>query len=78
MLRRARAHCPLDPNEEEVSELKWLGETALLQEMRERPEEYSPWFKAILRDLLVPNWKHLANGQVKYDEHIIKYDNILS
>ena len=35
----------LDPNPDEVMELKWVGVEGLREEMKEKPEEFTPWFK---------------------------------
>jgi isopentenyldiphosphate isomerase len=52
------------PNEEEVMETRWVGLEELRIELAERPDIYTPWFKAITRDLFFTDtspWYHLSS-----------------
>ncbi|PJF18990.1 Isopentenyl-diphosphate delta-isomerase [Paramicrosporidium saccamoebae] len=52
------------PNQEEVMETRWVGPEELRIELAERPDIYTPWFKAIARDMLLANdspWHRLNN-----------------
>lgn len=41
-------------NPEEVSAVRWVNPAELELELRERAELYSPWFKAVARDYILP------------------------
>lgn len=49
----------LAPREEEVAAVRWVDPTELMAEIRERPADFVPWFKAALRDLILPVWVDL-------------------
>lgn len=73
---------PIRPNPQEVDAVQWMGPTELNAAVRAAPEQYSPWFKAILRDwLLSPQdwWQRLLTrraGVVPIPE-IIRYPRAL-
>ena len=43
---------PLDPNRDEVDEAKFIDVADLKQDVRDRPERYTPWFKISLDRVL--------------------------
>ena len=44
---------PVLPNPDEVADWQWIESTALLQWMREKPDEFTPWFKLAVGRVLV-------------------------
>lgn len=55
----------VEPNPEEVEEVRWMEAVEVDSALRETPERYSPWFRAVARDLLLPPvnmWGKLARG----------------
>ncbi len=42
-----------NPNPDEVSAFKWISVNDLLQEVAEKPREFTYWFKSVLEDLLL-------------------------
>lgn len=54
-------------NPEEVMETRWVDPTELRVELAERPELYTPWFKAIAYDLLLKEdsvWNHIRDAKL--------------
>jgi len=43
-----------DPNPAEVMDWRWVTPAGLIQELGERPEAFSPWFRLIVPRLLPP------------------------
>lgn len=48
------AHWDLTPNPEEVAQTRWIAMPALEREMRDSPQNFTPWFK-----LYVERWADL-------------------
>jgi len=43
---------PVQPNKEEVEEIKWVAPEEILEDMRKNPERYTPWFRIALEKVL--------------------------
>lgn len=72
----------IQPNAQEVDAVRWMGPAELDAAVRAAPEQYSPWFKAILRDwLLGPQdwWQRLLTRRagVAPIPEIIRYPQAL-
>ena len=50
-------------NAEEVMAARWLDPAELSRELKERPDAYSPWFKAMARDFLLKDsvWTRICS-----------------
>jgi isopentenyl-diphosphate delta-isomerase len=42
----------VNPDPQEVDQWKWVGLEGLKKDMEENPDNYTPWFKILLKDLL--------------------------
>lgn len=71
----------ITPNPEEVSETRWMDEVEVASALREAPEIYSPWFRAIVKDLFLPPtnlWSRLATGDSSIRPVQMKYPQTLA
>ena len=41
----------VNPNPEEIDEMKWIGMEELKKDVKENPDKYAPWFKIILQKI---------------------------
>ena len=70
-------------NDEEIMATRWVDQVELREELNERPELYSPWFKIIVRDLLLKEggssfWSKIRNkATIRPLPDILEYNNPL-
>lgn len=73
----------LKVNDEEIMATRWVDQAELQEELRERPELYSPWFKIIARDLLLKSgesafWSKIrSKTTIHSSPDILEYNNPL-
>ena len=61
-----KADVNLNPNPNEVSEIKWVDKSELAEMIENQTEKsgyIAPWFRCIVEDLMSDDWWHQASGE---------------